>query len=312
MSEMPVPGRTRWPDPASLELLVLVAEHGSLGAAAAVAGTTQPSVSRRLDQLERQLGLRLLIRSTTGSRLTEHGQVVVDWARAVLASNANLISGVSALRRERVATLRVGASMTIAEYLIPGWLVALQRAMPEVDVSLQVANSEAVGALVRQREVDVGFVESLSTPSGLNTRPVGIDRLVVVVAPLHPWAARRHRPLTVTELAATPMIVREPGSGTREVFERLLRAAHAPPVPPRLELSSNAAVKVAVLSGVAPACLSILAVAAELRERRLVEIPVEGIELRRSLRAVWLDRQLAGPAASLVRVAAAHRSPPAR
>jgi DNA-binding transcriptional LysR family regulator len=290
-----------WPDLNSLELFVLVAEHGSVGRAAALHGITQASASRRLDTLERELGVPLLLRSTTGSRLTDDGRVVVDWARATLSAAGDLMAGVSALRHERAGALRVAASMTVAEYLMPGWLMAFRHSLPDVEVSLRVGNSESVGEMVRAGEVDLGFIESPAVPDGLAARRVATDRLVVVVAPGHRWA-RRRAPIPAAELSATPLVVREPGSGTRIALESVLgRDQMAEPL---LELSSNAAVKVAVETGQAPAVLSDLAVAGEVRDGRLRDVAVADLELDRPLRAVWpRRRRLTEPAATLVRLA---------
>ncbi|MBB2745743.1 UNVERIFIED_ORG: DNA-binding transcriptional LysR family regulator [Microbispora rosea subsp. rosea] len=316
----------RWPDLASLELLLLVAEQGSLGKAAKLHGITQASASRRLDTLERELGVPLLHRSTTGSRLTPQGQVVVDWARATLTAANDLLTGVQALRGRRDARVRVAASMTVAEYLMPGWLVALRRVLPDVEVGLRVVNSGEVCRMAMDGEIDAGFIESPAVPRELTSWPVAEDRLVVVVAPGHAWARRgeplhgkplrgeplrgkplrgepsRGEPLSRADLAATPLVVREPGSGTRHALDRLLTGPDV--ALPILELSSNAAVKVAVETGVAPAVLSRLAVAAELRDGRLIEVPVADLDLRRPLLAVWRARtRLTGPAAELVRLA---------
>ncbi|MGI5159933.1 LysR family transcriptional regulator [Microbispora sp. CA-102843] len=296
----------RWPDLASLELLLLVAEQGSLGKAAKLHGITQASASRRLDTLERELGVPLLHRSTTGSRLTPQGQVVVDWARAALAAATDLLTGVRALRGRGDARVRVAASMTVAEYLMPGWLVALRRVLPDVEVGLRVVNSGEVCRMATDGEIDAGFIESPVVPRELTSWPVAEDRLVVVVAPGHAWARRgeplHEEPLRRADLAATPLVVREPGSGTRYALDRLLTGPDV--APPILELSSNAAVKVAVETGVAPAVLSHLAVAAELRDGRLIEVPVADLDLRRPLFAVWRARtRLTGAAAELVRLA---------
>jgi DNA-binding transcriptional LysR family regulator len=300
-------GATRWPDLASLELFLLVAEQGSIGQAAASHGVSQASASRRLDTLERELGLALLVRTATGSRLTPQGQVVADWARATLTAAGDLVAGVAALRRRQSASLRVAASMTVAEYLMPGWLMSFRRVEPDVEVSLRVANSETVAEMVRTDQVDLGFIESPTAPGDLASRRVTGDRLVVVVSPAHPWT-RRRKPVSATELAQTRLVVREPGSGTRIALERMLgRDRMAEPL---LELSSNAAVKVAVESGVAPAVLSILAVAADVRDGRLRDIPVDELRLTRPLRALWQRRRrLTEPAATLVRLAEGSGTP---
>lgn len=180
-----------------------------------------------------------------------------------------------------------------------------------MEVSLHVANSEAVVAAVRRGEVDVGFIESPSVSGDLASRRVASDPLVVVIAPEHPWA-RRRKPVHVDEIAATRLVVREPGSGTRTALERALDAERM--AKPLLELSPNAAVKVAVERGIAPAVLSVLAVTGEIRDGRLVDVPVEDLQLGRPLRALWQrGRRLTDAAATLVRLAEAssrqHMSP---
>jgi DNA-binding transcriptional LysR family regulator len=286
-----------------LELLVRVAEQGSLGAAARSAGMAQPNVSRSLARLERRLGLILLQRSPSGSSLTPEGSLVVQWAREVLDAAERLRTGAAALSGERSSQLTVAASMTVAEHLLPTWLAAYHRAHTEVTVRVEVHNSYDVFDLVLGGGSDLGFVESPEAPRGLHTTVVAHDRLVVVVAPGHPWS-RRRRPLTAADLAATPLIVREPGSGTRLTLESLLERRGLAPVAPALELSSNAAVRGSVAAGVAPAVLGDLAVADALRAGDLVTIEVEDIDLRRSLRAVWRPpRRLLGPAGDLVALA---------
>ncbi|RJL36101.1 LysR substrate-binding domain-containing protein [Bailinhaonella thermotolerans] len=289
------------PDLESLRLLVSVGELGSLGRAARAAGIAQPSASKRVAVLERRLGLPLLQRTPRGSALTPEGKMVADWAVQVLDAADELMRGVTALRERRRAELRVAASMTVAEYLVPRWLGEFQSRQPEVQVGLTVANSAEVARLVGEGDLELGFVEGPGVPPGLESRVVGQDRLVVVVAPGHPWT-RRRRALTPAELAATPLAVREAGSGTRETLARALYGH--PAAPPRLELGSNAAVKGAVSAGVAPAVLSAYAVESEVAAGRLIEIPVDGIGLGRWLRAVWRrGRHLTGPAADLLSIA---------
>jgi DNA-binding transcriptional LysR family regulator len=295
------------PDVESLRLLVLVGELGSLGRAAERLRIAQPSASKRLATLERRLGLVLVDRTRRGSELTPSGVVVAGWARKVLDELDALVTGADALRAKRDAELRVAASMTVAEYLAPGWIGELRRNEPTLYVALQVTNSERVADLVRKGEVDVGFVESPSAPSGLSARRVGADRLVVVVAPGHPWA-RRRRPLQAMELAATPLVVREHGSGTRGTVESALRGAGVSLAVPLVELGSTTAVRSAVMAGTGPAVISELAVTAELAEGRLVKVDVTGVAFRRTLRAVWpAGRRLVGPAAELLTVAARPR-----
>ncbi|MFD8513401.1 LysR family transcriptional regulator [Streptomyces antimycoticus] len=290
------------PDPESLRLLVLVGDVGSLSGAAARLGLTQPSASKRLSMLERRLGLVLVDRTRRGSQLTDAGRAVAGWAQRVLQEMEGLLTGTEALRTKRDAELRVAASMTVAECLVPGWIGELRRTRPELYVGLQVTNSEQVPDLLRSGAVDLGFVESPRAPAGLSARQVARDRLLVVVAPGHPWT-RRRRPLGVAELVAAPLVLRERGSGTRETLDQALRKAGVGEPLPLLELGSATAVRNAVIAGTGPAVISELAVAADLADGRLVSVEVEGIDLRRDLRAVWASGRVpVGPAAELLAV----------
>jgi DNA-binding transcriptional LysR family regulator len=161
-----------------------------------------------------------------------------------------------------------------------------------------VANSETVVELVRAHEVELGFIEAPSVPRDLASRTVALDRLVVVAAPGHPWT-RRRAPVTGAALLATRLVLREAGSGTRATLERALPGTPSD----YLELDSNAAVKVMVAGGTGVAVLSTLAVAGELADGRLVEIPITGLDLNRSLRAVWpRGRRLIGAASEFLGV----------
>ncbi|MEV6780314.1 LysR family transcriptional regulator [Streptomyces syringium] len=289
----------RVPDLGALELLLAVARLGSLGRAARELGITQPAASSRVRTMERMLGVALVDRSPRGSRLTDAGVLVTDWARRIVEAAEAFDAGAQALRGRRDSRLRVAASMTIAEYLLPGWLIALRTRRPGTAVSLFAGNSSAVAERLLAAEADLGFVEGLAVPPGLDGAVIGHDRLVVVTAPGHPWA-RRRAPLDAAELAATPLILRERGSGTRQVLDAAL-ASHGGVAEPLLELASTTAAKAAVVSGAGPSVLSELAVGEELAARRLVEIPVPGVGLRRDLRAVWpTGHRPTGPARDLL------------
>ncbi|MHA3705173.1 LysR family transcriptional regulator [Jatrophihabitans sp. YIM 134969] len=306
------------PDLGALEVLVAVARTGSLNAAAGELGRTQQAVSARVASLEAQTGVTVLDRSPRGSTLTPAGVVVAEWAARLLDQAAEVDAAIAALRQDRDSRLRVAASLTVAERLLPGWLVSLAaveraRGAAPAAVTLAATNSAEVASLVRAGRVDLGFVEGPSAPRGCRSRVVGHDRLVAVVAPGHPWATRR-RPVDAETLVATPLVTRERGSGTRDALDAALGATLRDPaagVTPALELSTTAAVRAAVLAGAAPAVLSALVVADDLAAGRLVEVTVVGIDLGRSLRAVWSGPRTppAGPVRDLVAVAAARARP---
>jgi DNA-binding transcriptional LysR family regulator len=299
---MPLPNRVS--DLMAYDLLLSVARLGSVGAAARAHGISQPAASARMTRLERQLGMVLLERTTRGCRLTAEGALVADWARTAVDAAAALDAGITSLRRSNDSRLPVAASLTIAEYLLPRWLATLRGAAPGTSVALSTGNSDDVAAAVLDGAAQIGFIESPDVPDGLVSRVVAQDRLTIVVAPGHPWARRRSG-VTPAELAGTPLVSREEGSGTRRHLERAL-AAHSGLVlePPLLELSSTTAIKAAVMENVGPAVLSSLAVASELSAGSLVRVPVPDLDLGRALRAIHpRGRALTGAAGALVGVA---------
>lgn len=271
----------------SLSLLVTTVEERSQSRAAAVHGLSQPAASARLARLERQFGVVLLDRGPSGSSPTLKGQLVTEWAGELLSSVRVFEAAVGALRVEAGMSLRVAASYTVAEHLLPGWLAEFTRRRPEVTSELSVANSKEVSAAVLNGRADLGFVEGATIDPRLRTLEVGTDELVVVVAPSHPWADRRS-PLSARELGTARLVSREAGSGTREALEAFL-TDHRSGEPPRpvLVLGSTTAVRTAVANDAGPAALSNLAVADDLERGNLVAVPVRGLDMRRRLMAVW-------------------------
>lgn len=292
----------RVPELDALELLIAVAATGSLGRAGVERGISQPAVSARIQRMEQVVGLPLVQRSARGSSLTSAGALVADWARDVLSAAAVLDAGIASLRSGRDGRLKVAASLTVAEHLLPRWLVRLAAEHPQTTVSLDAVNTAEVVRQVLAGDVQLGFVEGPGLPEGLDGQVIGHDELLLVVPVGHPWT-RRSRRVTAGELAATRLVQREPTSGTRTALESAL-GDHAPLAPPLLELSSTSAVRSAVLAGAGPAVLSSLAVSEDLNARRLVRVGVSGVDLSRSLRAVWpVGQKLSGPARDLLAIA---------
>jgi DNA-binding transcriptional LysR family regulator len=298
----------------ALQVLLAVDRAGSLRAAAAEVGVSQQAVSARMRAIEAQVGVPLLNRSPRGSQLNPAGVLCAQWASRVLDAAAELDAGITSLRTDRRSHLRVAASQTVAEHLMPGWLVALPTRMglgPEIE--LTATNSAAVVQLVLAGKADVGFVEGPGIPRGLRSRVVARDRLAVVVPPTHRWA-RRRLPVPAIELAGTPLVSRESGSGTRKALADAL-TAHLPPgttlAAPAMELSSAGAVRAAVIAGAGPGAMSLLAVSDDLARGRLVEVQVADVDLSRRLRAVWAGagQPPAGPVRDLIVVSCRRVSP---
>lgn len=204
-------------------------------------------------------------------------------------------AGLTSLRSESRKRVKVAASLTIAEHLMPRWLVSLQVAANRLgtttpEVIMTATNSDHAIAAVRDGTADLGFIETPYVPTNLRSRVVGRDELVLVVPADHKWA-RRQRTLSAAELSQTPLVTREPGSGTRDSLAAALSQALGDSIQqahPILELSSAAAVRAAVAAGAGPAVMSRLAVADDLAIGRLRTVAVPELNLRRELRAIWL------------------------
>lgn len=279
---------TSEPDLESLRALTLAAQHGSISAAAARQDVSQQALSLRIRALERQLGLALLVRSPRGSHLTPSGELLVGWTAPLLAAADDFAAATRSLRESRADTLRIAASLTIAEHLLPPWVARCraQRGQEGPLVQLRAANSSAVIESVREGAVDLGLIETPDLPQDLGCEQIGSDTVEVVVDAAHPWV--RRAAVAADELARTPLVLREPGSGTRRALEEaLLRAGHPLAAEPAVVSPTTLAVRSATMAGTAPGALSSIAVAEDLRAGRLVRVQVDGVAIARPLTAIW-------------------------
>ena len=300
---MPLP--TWIPDLASLDLLLSVAELGSVGKAAHAHAISQPAASAKLHRLERHVGLALLTRTTSGSTLTPVGHAFVTWAREVVLSASSLADNVTALQQSRSAKLRVAASLTVAEYLLPVWLLMLRRENPALEVSAVVANSHDVCERVRAGQAELGFVETPTVPADLSHRQVGTDELAFVAAPDYP-AARRRTPLPPVDLSTQPVLLREVGSGTRETFLDALASAlgeTAVDLPHAIELGSTTTILATARAGGGIGVVSARAASVDVSTAALVQLSVAGLTATRPLNAVWVGAAPTPSAALLIDVA---------
>ena len=289
------------PDLSALEVLSAIAKTGSLSAASREVGISQQAVSARLTSIESQIGVRLVTRTTRGTQLTPAGEVVAEWADQVLDVAHRVDTGLASLRAERRSQLKVAASQTVAEQLLPRWLVSFQAAAlrhgaTAPEVSFIATDSEGAIAAVRDGSAELGFIEIRGTFHGMRSRVIGRDELIVVVPPDHKWV-RRSAPITVAELRQTPLVSRKSGwrllLGAEEPGPDSDRGDQSAPAAHPLEFASAAAVRAAVLAGAGPAVMSRLAVSDDLIHGRLRAIPVADLDLRRDLRAIWMGARTA-------------------
>jgi DNA-binding transcriptional LysR family regulator len=291
-------------DPRLLESFRVVAEQAKVSSAARLLNLSQPALTARIRQLESETGHALFIRHPGGMRLTEHGGILLDYARRV---QGLLLEASERLRGERdlAGELRLGASTTAAAYILPsllGGFLARHRPAPVV---VEVDNTEAVLGWVREGRIALGLVEGLTRARGVSLEPYLQDELVAVrpVGASGPLAAVRR----AADLASVPMIRREPGSGTRAVLERALRQAGLPdqPKPADLVVGDTETIKSCVLAGLGIGFLSRWSIQRELRGS-LEIIPLPDLRVPRRFSWAHGSGGLAGPLAAFHAFALRH------
>ena len=265
--------------PRQLEVFVQIAMNGSIRAAAELLHMTQPAASMALADMERQLGARLFDRARGRVWLNSRGRELLPLAQELLERHAEFGRRAHAEGASLTGDLRVGASNTVGDYRSGELLGAFIRTNPQVSVRLRVANTEAIAAAVLDHHLDVGCVEGIVAHPQLEARPWRDDRLVVCVPPDHRLAHKRV--VKPADFAGAHWVLREPGSATRAVSERVL--AQVAPGNAILELGQIEAIKHAVIAGLGIACLPEVAVVDALATGRLKVLKTPFLDLRRKL-----------------------------
>jgi DNA-binding transcriptional LysR family regulator len=276
---------------ADLAAFVVAVEAGSVHGAADALRMTPSAVTKRVQALERRLGVTLFERGRFGLRQTEAGRALYPEAKQALIA---LGEAERAVAGGAGAAIEFAASHTIGEFLLPGWLAAYRATHPALRAKVDIAHSQGVLEAVRERRVEIGFVEGLDELGDLEALVVHRDELVVVVAREHRWGRRRG--VAAGELADEPYFARELGSGTRSVAAAALAGAGVE-LSPSLESASTQSVKRA-LGPVGFAILSRLTVEADGPGGGLHALAVRDVDMGRELRAVREPRRRPSPAAA--------------
>ena len=257
-----------------LQVFHAVAKHLSFTKAAEALFMTQPAVTFQIRQLEEHFDTRLFDRAHGRITLTAAGALALDYAERILALSAELDTRLKEISGQVGGVLLVGASMTVAEFLLPPVLGEFKVRFPSVVPRLFVANSEAVQARIAERTLDLGFIEGESHLPSLVTDVCCDDELQVVCAPSHPLA--KLQSVAPKALLEHSYVSREPGSGTREVIDHYLQKAGVPPdtLQVVMELGSPEALKRLVATGLGFTIMSRVIAATEVKLGRLAQVPL--------------------------------------
>jgi DNA-binding transcriptional LysR family regulator len=292
----------RTPELAELRAFCAAVDLGSLSKAARLLRVSQPALSKRLRALEALCGSRLLERSTQGVTPTAAGRRLHEAACRLLAEAEAVEALMDGFDAER-APVRLAASPTMAEFVLPAILVDLEsRHERHLSVELSIANSTSVRALVLEGRADLGVVAAdgpAAGENGLAEFPFRADEIVVGVPAGHPWAELEE--IEPAELVATRMIMRDPGASSRRVVSEQLEALGLALASPLAEIGSTAAALTTAVSERAPVLVSSLALAAA-QQRELVVRRVAGLRFERRFVLVHGgEESLEAPARALSR-----------
>ena len=269
-----------------LQVFHAVAKHLSFTRAADALFMTQPAVTFQIKQLEEQYGTRLFERRHGGISLTPAGEMVLSYAQKILALSDEMETRLSEMTGEMRGPLLVGASTTIAEFMLPRVLGEFNAAYPQVRARLIVANSESIESRVAEHTLDVGLIEVPAKAGGLTSQICCEDELLVICAPDYPLAGQKS--VKPAALAEYEFISREPGSGTREITDAYFLGHKVPPesLKTQMELGSPEALKGVVSTGLGFAIVSRAVVDKEVQLGELLAIPLDP-PLKRSLYLVF-------------------------
>ena len=255
-----------------------IARTGNVSKASNDISLSQSATSMSLNDLEVNLGAQLFNRHGKRLKLNDYGRRLQPQVRQLLQQALAIEQ--SALSDELQGQLRIGASSTIGNYLIPTMIASFVQQHPLVHIDLVVGNTEATIDAMLKLQVDVGLIEGLCHSTQLNSTKWRIDNLKIFCGPTHPLSHTKQ--VTLSALKKEPWILREPGSGTREIFALAARNKFDS-LNVKLELGNSEAIKQAVKSGWGVGCLSEIAIAAEVEHGELCVLPIKDLDLHRDL-----------------------------
>lgn len=261
-----------------LHVFVTVAEKESFSRAAEEHYMTQPAVSQYVRALEEAVGTKLLERNNKYVRLNKAGEIVYHHATEILGLYTNMQTLVDDLANKANGPLTIGASYTFGEYVLPHLLAILQERYPHIEPTVIIENSEKIASLVATNQLDIGIVEGKVTNSALHIEPFATDEMMLVGG--KDCSLAKQTSVKIKHLAMEQWIVREMGSGTRDMTEALYQTLGFTPNK-LISFSSTQPIKESVEAGLGISLLSKWTIEKELQSGDLRVIPVEGLPLSR-------------------------------
>lgn len=275
-----------------LEAFIWVAELQSFTKAARQLYMSQPAVSFQIKALEDDLQVTLFQRGDKKVNLTEGGRLLYPEAKQMIRHYSKIKAGLDDLKGLKKGNLIVGASTIPGEYILPLLIGRFKEKYPGINVTLKVAGSGQVVRWIKEREIDIGITGTVVEGDGIESKPWIQDQLVLIVHPSHTWV--KSKTIKVSDMKDQPMVLREEGSGTRRTIEQRLAEHGINLDKVGMELGSTRAVITAVEAGLGASIVSRYAASEALELKRIIEIDVDGLDLKRYLYLVMPKQGLNG------------------
>lgn len=282
----------------SMRVFITVAEKKNFSKAAKALSLTQPAVSFQIQTLEQYYQTMLFDRVNRHIKLTSAGELLLEYAIHMNNLQAELEKNMQQLTGHVKGELLIGASTTIGEYILPFIVGDFKKEYPDVNVTIDIMNSEQVENLVKNRSIDIGIIESDSQDKDLECTKFLDDEMSLIVPADHPWAAKGK--ITLEELREEPFIIREPGSGSRLVVEQAMIDADfdIETLNVVMEIGNTSAIKAAVISGLGMAIISKWASKDVVKMGKVAQVDIEGLNMHRNFNIIMNKEKFESEAAS--------------
>lgn len=268
-----------------LLVFVTVAELGNFTKAAEKLHMTQPAVSQYVQSIERNYGMKLLERSNKFVRLNKPGEIVYYHAKEILSLYIKIENLLDDLSKQPKGPLKIGASYSYGEYVLPNLIAKLHEAYPDISPTITIGNTKEVAELVSKNQLDIGIIEGWYNDSQLQIETFADDAMYIVTSANHPLANRREE-VEFTDLEKETWIVREEGSGTREATEKLFKQLSISPEN-FMVFGSTQLIKESVEAGLGITLLSQWTFRKEEKLSLLKTLPMKGTPFKRKFSIVY-------------------------
>jgi len=286
-------------DTKQLKIFSALVESGSFSRVATALNLSQPTISFQINGLEKEIGARLFERSTKRLRLTAEGKLLYEYAKRILALEGKIKEEINSCRGLKKGELGIGASNIPGVYILPELLGGFKKKYPGIKIDLKIMDTQQILAQVLENKVDLGVVGSMTKDPRLAFERFCKDELVLIASNKSQLAKKGY--ISIKELKEMPFILREQGSGTREVIRENLvkKDIRLLDLSVEMQLGNNEAVKKAVAAGLGVSFVSEFSIGQELKLGLLKIIPVENFSIHRFFYIVRYSDNLSSAAEAL-------------